>query len=82
MEFLNQLNDQINQALGPMGLIIIVGTLGVTLVAITLVLMLRQPEDPLTKLKRTSTAPTGDSAREKLRQSDQNAQLQKVRQVS
>ncbi|MDF3348834.1 MULTISPECIES: type II secretion system F family protein [Sulfitobacter] len=77
MEFFNQLNDQINQALGPMGLIIIIGTLGVALVAITLVLMLRQPEDPLTKLKRTSSAPTGDSSREKLRQSDQNAQLQK-----
>lgn len=77
VELFNQLNDQISELLGPMGLIIIIGTLGVTLVAITLVLMLRQPEDPLAKLKRTSSAPSGDGSREKLRQSDQNAQLQK-----
>ena len=77
MEFLNQLNEQINEALGPMGLIIIIGTLGVTLVALTLVMMLRQPEDPLSKLKRTSSAPAADGARQQLRQSDQNAQLQK-----
>lgn len=77
MELFNQLNARVNEVLGPMGLVIAIGVLGVALVAITLVLMLRQPEDPLAKLKRASTAPTGGENRQQLRQSDQNAQLQK-----
>ena len=77
MEFLDQINARVNEVLGPMGLVIIIGVLGFALVAITLVLMLRQPEDPLAKLKRASTAPAGGESRQQLRQSDQNAQLQK-----
>ncbi|MEX3316886.1 type II secretion system F family protein [Sulfitobacter sp. PS-8MA] len=77
MELFDQINDRLSDTLGPMGLIIIIGVLGLALVAITIVLMLRQPEDPLAKLKRTSSAPTGEASRQQLRQSDQNAQLQK-----
>ncbi len=77
MNFLDQINARVSETLGPMGLIIIIGVLGLTLVALTIAMMLRQPEDPLAKLKRTASAPTGDATRQQLRQSDQNAQLQK-----
>ncbi|SDF58987.1 type II secretion system F family protein [Sulfitobacter delicatus] len=77
MEFLNQINSRVSDMLGPLGLVIIIGVLGVALVALTLIMMLRQPEDPLAKLKRASSAPVGGDSRQQLRQSDQNAQLQK-----
>ena len=73
MDFLAQIND----ALGPMGLIILIGALGVMMIVVTLVMLLRQPEDPLTKLKRASSTPTGKGQRAQLRQSDRNEQLQK-----
>ncbi|SFE57771.1 tight adherence protein C [Sulfitobacter brevis] len=76
MESLTQITGQLDAILGPMGLIIIVGVLGLTLVAFTLVMMLRQPEDPLSKLKRSSTV-TSSTERAQLRQSDRNEQLQK-----
>jgi tight adherence protein C len=47
------LNDILTAALGPFGPIIAVGTLGVLLVALTLVLMMNRPEDPMDKLKRS-----------------------------
>ena len=77
MEILLQLNDRVTEVLGPLGLIIIAGVLGITLVAITLVMMLRQPEDPLNKLKRASNAPNAADGKKQLRQSDRNEQLQK-----
>ncbi|MGC1496771.1 MAG: type II secretion system F family protein [Sulfitobacter sp.] len=78
MEILTQINDQISVILGPMGLIIIAGVLGLALVAITIVMMVRQPEDPLAKLKRSSVTGTPDSDHnKKLRQADGNQQLQK-----
>ena len=77
MEFFNQINSRVSDMLGPLGLVIIIGVLGVALVALTLIMMLRQPEDPLAKLKRASSAPVGGDSRQQLRQSDQNAQLQK-----
>ena len=46
MNFLNSLDT----ALGPMGWIAILGALGLTMVGATLVMILRQPEDPLAKL--------------------------------
>ncbi|MGJ5619343.1 type II secretion system F family protein [Sulfitobacter sp. MF3-043] len=74
MDFLNQ----IEAILGPIGLIIIVGVLGLVLVAITVVLMVKQPEDPLNKLKRASNpAAKSDDPTKKLRQADGNQQLQK-----
>ncbi len=76
MESLTQITGQLDAILGPMGLIIIVGVLGLALVAFTVVMMLRQPEDPLSKLKRSSTAPSS-TERAQLRQSDRNEQLQK-----
>ncbi len=78
MEFLTQINNQISVILGPMGLIIIVGVLGLALVAITVVMMVRQPEDPLAKLKRVSANPnSGADPNKQLRQAEGNQQLQK-----
>ncbi|MGJ8628177.1 MAG: type II secretion system F family protein [Sulfitobacter sp.] len=78
MEFLTQINEQFSAVLGPMGLIIIAGVLGLALVAITLVMMIRQPEDPLSKLKRASNSANGVADPNKqLRQADGNQQLQK-----
>lgn len=78
MQFLTDLNTQISEMLGPMGLIIIAGVMGLCLVAITIAMMLRQPEDPLNKLKRASSAPRGgDKDTARLRQAGSNKQLQK-----
>ena len=77
MEFLSQINDLISTVLGPMGLIIVVGALGLILVAFTVVMMLRQPEDPLSKLKRTANGQVSGNEKQSLRQADGNHQLQK-----
>jgi len=73
----NAINDKLTELLGPLGLIIIVGVLGLSLVVITIIMMLRQPEDPLDKLKRAAQGrPSGDE-RAKLRETGHNQQLQK-----
>ena len=71
------LNDKITEILGPMGLIIIIGVLGVCLVVFTLMMMLRQPEDPLEKLKRNANGKSKAEGKAALRQADGNQQLQK-----
>ncbi|MFT6676313.1 MAG: tight adherence protein C [Sulfitobacter sp.] len=73
MEFLENIDTQI----GGIGLIIGVGAVGFMLVAFTLIMILRQPEDPLAKLKRAAAGPVGGGDRQKLRQSEGNEQLQK-----
>lgn len=65
----------ITDVLGPLGPIIIAGVLGLMLVAGTVVMMLRQPEDPMDKLKRQVQTPGGNVPREKLRQVGHNEQL-------
>ena len=78
MGLFQSLNEQITAVLGPLGLIIIVGVLGLGLVAITVAMIMRQPEDPLNKLKRAANG-KGSSKEDKarLRQGDHNEQLQK-----
>ena len=78
MQILTDLNDHMTALLGPMGLIIIAGVLGLTLVALMLVMIMRQPEDPLDKLKRSSASGKHiiDPSTQ-LRQGERNAQLQK-----
>ena len=73
MNFLNSLDT----ALGPMGWIAILGALGLTMVGATLVMILRQPEDPLAKLKRSQTEAADAGKQQRLRQSDRNEKLQK-----
>jgi tight adherence protein C len=72
MEFLENIDAQ----MGGIGLIIGVGAVGFMLVAFTLIMILRQPEDPLAKFKRAAAGPVGGD-RQKLRQSEGNEQLQK-----
>ncbi|MEO0938691.1 MAG: type II secretion system F family protein [Pseudomonadota bacterium] len=70
--------DMITDILGPLGPIIIAGVLGVVMVAVTVILMLRQPEDPLTKLKKSAAVQAGTAAAGgagKLRQGGHNEQL-------
>jgi len=77
MGVFTQIQDFITGLLGPMGLIMILGVIGTTLVLFTVVMMIRQPEDPLTKLKRTANGQTDTTGKQKLRQADGNQQLQK-----
>jgi len=79
MGFLQPINDLLVQYLGPLGPIIVVGVLGIVIVAITISMMLAQPEDPLDKLKK-SAARQGTALvpqREQLRQGGRNEQLEK-----
>ncbi|HBM39615.1 MAG TPA: pilus assembly protein TadC, partial [Sulfitobacter sp.] len=48
-----------------------------TMVGATLVMILRQPEDPLAKLKRSQTEAADAGKQQRLRQSDRNEKLQK-----
>ncbi|MEO0389425.1 MAG: type II secretion system F family protein [Pseudomonadota bacterium] len=70
--------EMMTEILGPLGPVIIAGVLGLVMIAVTVILMLRQPEDPLSKLKKSSalqagTATAGGGA--KLRQGGHNEQL-------
>ncbi len=78
MEILSTINLAIQDLLGPIGPIILAGALGLIMVALTVVMMLRQPEDPMEKLKRAASGKTDDNQhREKLRQGGHNQQLDK-----
>jgi len=78
METLSTINLAILDLLGPIGPIILAGALGLIMVALTVVMMLRQPEDPMEKLKRAASGKTEDNQhREKLRQGGHNQQLDK-----
>ena len=74
----NELNTAIASVMGPFGLIIILGALGLILVLVTVVMMVNQPEDPLDKLKRDQTMcrKTAGDGPATLRQKDGNAQVQ------
>jgi tight adherence protein C len=76
MEFLSNINTQITNVLGPMGLIIIMGVLGLCLVIFTVIMIMREPEDPLDKLKRAASGRVTDD-KAALRQKGGNSQLQK-----
>jgi len=77
---LNSINTAISDVMGPFGMIIILGVLGLILVMTTVAMMMNQPEDPLDKLKRQEAAPRRDGMDDtpaSLRQKDGNAQLEK-----
>ena len=77
MDSLSDINAQVTEILGPLGPTIIAGVLGLALVAITVIMMMRQPEDPLNKLKRSAATPSKGKNPKKLRQGDHNEQLKK-----
>ena len=75
---LGNLNTAIGEVMGPFGLIIILGVVGILLVIATVAMMMNQPEDPLDKLKREQSSPrNGTQVQTTLRQKEGNAQLQK-----
>lgn len=76
MDFLTTLPATITSTLGPLGPILIVGVVGVMLVLGTVLMILRQPEDPLNKLKRQHKMPSASSTAQ-LRQGDHNEQLER-----
>ena len=76
---LGNINTAISDVMGPFGMIILLGALGIIMVMITVVMMVNQPEDPLDKLKRNGNdirKSRGDGPAV-LRQKDGNAQLEK-----
>ena len=78
MEFLSQLKDTLTSGLGEFGPLIIVGTLGVILIVLVLVLMLNQRQDPLEKLNRANKTGRPDEEKKKrLRSGGRNQKLDK-----
>ncbi|MFV0515315.1 MAG: type II secretion system F family protein [Jhaorihella sp.] len=80
MEFLSPVNDFLTDQMGPLGPLIAVGLLGLFMVLLTIPMLLKQPEDPLKKLKRSmepEKQPRGRAKKERLRQAGRNEQLQK-----
>ena len=77
MVFLNNINAVIVEHLGPSGPMILLGTLGLIMIAVTVSLMLTQPEDPIEKLKKQIQTPTANAPEQRLRQGGRNEQLQK-----
>ncbi len=77
MEMLSNLNALVIEYLGPLGPIIVLGTLGVIMVALTISLMLSQPEDPMSKLKKQINAPDESKPEQRLRQGGRNEKLEK-----
>ncbi len=79
MEFLTSVNNVLTQHLGEFGPLIVVGVLGFVLIAVAVLLMLNQPEDPLKKLQRSTTAPRKEKKpkKDQLRNGGRNEQLEK-----
>lgn len=78
MSVLQPLNDLLIDLLGPLGPIIIVGVLGLMIIAVAVSMILARPEDPIEKLKKSNKI-DGASAgpKERLRQGGRNEQLEK-----
>ena len=77
MEFLTNINNTVIEYLGPLGPIIVLGTIGVIMVALTISMMLSQPEDPMAKLKKQINAPEDSKPERRLRQGGRNEKLEK-----
>jgi len=74
---MDALLQPVTDALGPLGPIIIAGVLGLMMIVLVLIMMMRQPEDPLAKLKKNSHANQNGSQKERLRQGARNEQLER-----
>jgi len=77
MEMLSNINATIIEYLGPFGPIIVLGSIGVIMVALTISMMLSQPEDPMAKLKKQIKAPKENEPERRLRQGGRNEKLEK-----
>jgi tight adherence protein C len=75
---MDQINQTLTDALGPMGPLMAVGMLGVLMILLTLPIFLKKTEDPLDKLKKASRPPKNASeVKEKLRGKQRNDKLEK-----
>ena len=77
MDMIANIHETIVAYLGPLGPMILLGTVGLIMVVLTISIMLSEPEDPMTKLKRQQQAPSTDQPTQKLRQGGRNEQLEK-----
>lgn len=78
MEILSAINLAIQDLLDPIVPIILADALGLIMGALTVIMILRQPEDPMEKLKRAASGKTDENQhREKLRQGGHNQQMDK-----
>jgi tight adherence protein C len=78
MEFLDQLQASLTTTLGPFGPLIIVGTLGIILIVLMIILMLNQRQDPIEKLKKANkTGRPEESKKKRLRSGGHNHRLDK-----
>ncbi|MDQ2093779.1 type II secretion system F family protein [Rhodalgimonas zhirmunskyi] len=75
---MENINQSLTDALGPMGPLIAVGLLGVVLILLTLPVLLRKRDDPLEKLRKNAKAPKGSTqVKEALRAKQRNDKLEK-----
>ena len=77
MELISIINETIIAYLGPLGPMILLGSVGILMVVLTVSIMLSQPEDPMTKLKKSVQQPSSKKTHQKLRQGNRNEQLEK-----
>ena len=78
MEIFTTLDTMVQDMLGPMGWLMIVGGLGLVMIIATLPVLLKREEDPLDKLKTTQRAPTKkDGKAERLRTPTSKDKLEK-----
>lgn len=73
--YLNLVTDM----LGPLGPVMLMGALGIVLIAVAVAFYVTRPEDPMARLKRQVQSPqaTDKDTQTRLRQDDRNEQLEK-----
>ncbi len=76
---LSNFNALIIEYMGPLGPVILLGSLGVIMVALTISIMLSQPEDPMVKLKKQLNASSTKEPEKRLRQGERNEKLEKFK---
>ena len=75
---MDALLQPVTDILGPLGPMILAGVLGLMMIVVVFIMMLKQPEDPLTKLKKASKGGTTTGPqKERLRQGARNEQLER-----
>ena len=79
MEILGKINTVLQSYMGELGPLIILGVLGLVLIAVAVTVMMNQPEDPLKKLQKSNTASnkSDKNKKDKLRAAGRNEQLEK-----
>lgn len=77
MEFLNNLNTTLTDALGPFGPLLAVGILGLFLILLTVPILLNKKEDPLDKLRKSNVAHNAGKSKSELRSTQGSDKLDK-----